>query len=318
MEENQFSKEEKFSIFVLSKSKSILGEKSKYLPPTRMTKLVFYIAEKVDFDLTRGWFKYGAYSPSAHAVSKKFAEENLENFNPPKELLVDANEEFGEMAYRINREIGRSWDFSKTSDKFYDWLYEHMAPESVRDIYRSHRSMKNHLDELLSVYGEENLISSDGFFEGKYRGFQETITEFNNNLSHVEDEDILDLFFDFTDLLEMETLKMKNAKPETRMKMKPLFEKLKDLYDIEGGGADIWLTLVPYEETLVGLRANKEKEEYENRVENVKPQLRSEIDFIKEKFDDVMPTREELRKEIKRLDEKMGGERKAIREVYSF
>ena len=59
--ENEFL-EDMFSIAVLHKAKELFGEKAKYLTSTRMVKLVAFVSDDVNFDLTMGWYRYGYYS----------------------------------------------------------------------------------------------------------------------------------------------------------------------------------------------------------------------------------------------------------------
>ncbi len=259
------SEEEKFSIVVLHNAKSILGEKSEYLRSTRMTKLVFYISQLIDFNLTRGWYKFGAYSPTAFKISKKYLEEeNLASFNPPQDVLKDAKTSLKDEIKEINSYLKRtSYKFRRGGEKFYKWIYENLAPLFVRDIYKSHRSLEKSFSDIFLKFDKLESDKFEADFNKEYRDIEEKITIYNRNLDHIKDNEILDLFFEFTDLLELGMLKVKNSEPESGGKTERFFKRLKDIYCSEN--PDIWLTIVPYKDTVTGPKAEEEKEKQKRR-----------------------------------------------------
>ena len=309
--ENEFL-EDMFSIAVLHKAKELFGEKAKYLTSTRMVKLVAFVSDDVDFDLTRGWYRYGYYSQNAYTVIKDYSEGNILNLDIPKEMIEKSLDKFSELLPKISDSIKNlKPDFIQDRNLFYDWIYETKAPEEFKGLYRSHRDFQDFFTRILTFFRLSKKFTSFDYVE---KWNQDTIIrDYYRHLNHLKDDEILNIFCDFMDLFEMVMLRMKNKNYLVNEDSFNFLERLKENYC--GSGNDLWTLLVPYSETLKGRRAEDEKICYREQCELVKAALPQKIEILTGYAEsmDLLPSIEEMEVEIKRYDSKE--ERMPLREI---
>ena len=97
--------EDMFSIVVLYRAKKLFGDNVTRLGLTRMVKLVSFVADDINFDLTRGWYKFGEFSPNAYTIAKYGSDGDLMSFELPKELVEVCLEELKEVSPLIDKSI---------------------------------------------------------------------------------------------------------------------------------------------------------------------------------------------------------------------
>jgi len=308
--------EDEFCIVVLSRAKELFGGKAKYLTSTRMVKLAAFVADDTNFDLTRGWYKFGDFSPSAYMITKDYSEDNLINLEPPKDLIYKSFEEFEELIPSIDNSIKKLEPFfvmDQTS--FYNWIYEVKAPNEFQSLYKLHRNFEEffHILSFVRVYRAFPKI----FYE-KFEILDTTITNYYNHLNHLENDGILNVFCDFMDLSEMVMLRIKNKDYHINEDCLIFLRELKETYcTSENSDYDLWTLLVPYSQTLVGMKAEVVKRWYRNKVDFIVGALPKKIEILREQaeFLDLLPSIEELEAAIKKYDSKE--ERLPLREIYS-
>ena len=298
--------EEEFSSLVLLCAGEVFDDREKtYLTPTRLVKLIVCVAEDLGFDITRGWYKYGKYSPTAYAVVRKyeppFLEPYLSYVEIPNEgeLLSKYYDLIGMIRESI-RKLKRY--FITTNYEFKNWIYRELAPTKYRGLYQVHQRFEENFDRLLKnleVGSDCNLAIEEMY---------NIIGEYYNNITHIDDEEIVGIFCDYMDLLEMLLLKIQKTK-KVNEAMLLLLKKLRELYCNE---EDLWKLLVPYLDTLEGANAEQEKEKYASKIQFLKAFLNEEIQTIKQTADryGLLPTLEEVREEIKSRFKKLPDSKK--------
>ena len=315
LSEVEFSEDE-FSIVVLYRAKELFGDNAKYLRLARMVKLAAFVADDVNFDLTRGWYKHGDYSPNAYMIAKDYSDGDLISLEPPKELANESFEEFKKLIPSIDDSI-KKWEpfFIKDQASFYNWVYETKAPEEFKGLYKSHRSIEQFFTPLLTFFRLPKAFQK--LFHEKFENLDTLITNYYNHLNHLKDEEILNLFCDFMDLFEMVMLRIKNKNYHVNEDGLIFLQALKETYCNSDSETDLWTLLVPYIETLTGRRAEDEKRWYRSKVNFIKEVLPIKIDILREQAEpmDLLPSAEELEHEIKKYNRK--GVRKTLRDTYS-
>jgi len=319
------TEEKMFSVAVLYAAKKIFGYKAKYLHATKMVKLVALVAENVGYNLTRGWYKYGYYAPSAYDVITEFAGKDaycLTSFEPPKDLVDSSFEKFGARVTSIENSIGDLEEFfvQKWKD-FVAWVYSELVPPEYKNFYLTHVEFKNFL-MMFTHY-----LKSPSVWRWQFDKFgprlANLVDRYNNALEHIKDESILEIFRDFMRLLELVELRIENKNFEIGDRELLFLEDLQQFYinkqTMEGAlfTKELWMLLIPYSETLVGNLADIEHENYIKKVEDTKEFLRPILSRLirRAKDLDLLPSIAELEAKIRRL----GGEytsRGFEREIY--
>lgn len=316
-EDKDFFLEDEFSIIVLHRAKKLFGDDAKYLRLARMVKLAAFVADDVGFDLTRGWYKYGEYSPNAYMIAKNYSDGDLISLELPKELVNGSLEEFKELIPLIDESIKNLKQFfvmDQTS--FYNWVYETKAPEKFKGLYKSHRSFEQLFLDILTF-----LRLPRAFPKLVYEKFEKIkdqdmlITNYYNHLNHLEDDRILNIFCDFMDLFEMVMLRIKNKGYHVNEDGLIFLQELKENYCDSDN--DLWTLLVPYSETLRGMRAEDEKRWYGSKVDFILGMLPKKLEIFREQAEsmDLLPSIENIEAEIKKYDSKEN--RTPLREIYS-
>lgn len=307
--------EEEFVIAVLSLTKETYGEDAKYLNSTKMVKLAALVADKMDYNLTKGWYRYGYFSPTAWEVVRTYTQPdftNLTTFNPPNELVTESLEKFKNEQNSILSKINEFKEyFVLRQQEFLDWVYEVTTPQEYRSLYLTHKNFEMHLDNFIRCVKAPQIFKQ--FLDKLIPRLEELVTQYHQVIKHIKDENILDLFYDFMDLLEMITLKITNKECLVNERELLLLDELKELYI--GDNVDIWLLLVPYNETLTGPVAELEKIRHAEKVSATKKFLEEFLEKLSNdaKELNLLPSAEELKEKIRRLE--YPG-RRPIREIY--
>lgn len=306
--------ENTFSILVLHCAKELYGNDAKSLKLTRMVKLVTFVADDVNFDLTWGWYKYGGFSKNAYLVAKDYSEGDLPSWDIPQERIEKSKEELRELLPSIEESIKNLKDyFTKDRNSFYEWVYGEKAPDQFRDFYKAHQSFYQQFRSILTSL--RSLESYPAYFGEKFKSLESAISNYYNHMIHLDDDEILNLFCDFMDLFEEVMLRIKSM--DYYIDSERLFFLGELFATYCGPKCDICTLLVPYGETVKGWRASKEKNWHKSNVELTKTLLPVIIDDLRKRAEslDLIPCIEELEAEIKNCDSKE--ERKTLRELYS-
>jgi hypothetical protein len=270
------------------------------------------------FDLTRGWYKFGDYSPSAYMIAKDYSDDNLISLELPEELVNKSYEEFKELISLIDDSINKMKPFFILNQvSFYNWIYEEKAPKEFKSLYKQHRNFEEFFPLLLTFVRLCKTLPKN-FYE-KFGNLDTIITNYYNHLNHLEDDTILYVFCDFMDLFENVMLRLKNKDYHINEDGLIFLQELKETYCKSGEGSecDLWTLLAPYSQTLIGRRAEKEKRWYRSKVDFIVSALTQKIEILREQAEslDLLPSIEELEAEIKKCDIKE--ERMSLREIYS-
>jgi len=313
---NEFYIEDSFCMAVLQEAKKLLGEDQKYLKLARMVKLVTFVADEVNFDLTRGWYKYGDYSPNAYSIAKDFSDEDLPSLDIPSELGQRSLKEFRDKISSIDGAIEKLRPyFIKDQTTFYNWVYRQKAPKEYRHLYLVHQDFSRYFLDFLKFLRLPTAFKDT--LDKNFKCINKIVTTYHNSIEHIEDEEVLSIFYDYMDLFEMVMLKTKNSDYHIGKEGMTFLENLNELYC--GTDNDLWTLLVPYEETLVGMGADDEKEWYRRKVHLTKPFVKENLELSGDQAEEsgLLPDAEEIEAEIKRCDSESGKERKSLREINS-
>lgn len=313
-----------FSIAVLHLAKKIYGDSAKYLQATRMVKLVALVADNVEYNLTKGWYKYGYYAPSTYDVVRKFAGKDtcsLLSFEPPSSMIDLAFEKFSKDTTDIQRIVDKLGEFFIIKwDDFIDWVYRWLTPEKYRNFYLTHVEFLNFL-KIFQHYLKNPEVWKSQFDKFGAR-IESLVTKYHGNLEHVDNVATLTLFYDFMDLLEMVGLRMENKQYAVEQDELSFLGDLTNFYIRQAGYEllmeDLWMLLVPYDKTLSGPLAETERSNHARKVKGAREYLERYLSqlFRKAKNLDLLPSIEELDIKIKKLDKKYP-DRRSLREVYS-
>lgn len=306
--------EDMFSIVVLYRAKKLFGDNVTRLGLTRMVKLVSFVADDINFDLTRGWYKFGEFSPNAYTIAKYGSDGDLMSFELPKELVEVCLEELKEVSPLIDKSIEK-WKpiFIKDQTSFYNWVYETKAPEEFKGLYKSHRDFEHFFSRLLIFFRFQKTSSKISIEKSDNQDM--IIRNFYRQVNHLKDDEILNIFCDFMDLFEMVMLRVRNKDCRINGDSLIFLQDLKENYCDSDN--DLWTLLVPYIETLKGRRAEDAKKWYRKKCESIKKVLPKKIESLTGQAEslDLLPTLEEMEVEIKKCDGEE--ERLPLREIYA-
>lgn len=276
---DHITQEDEFSIVVLQRAKKILGEKGKYLKLARMVKLVTFVSEDIGYGLTRGWYRYGDYSPNAYLIAKDYSDSDLATFEPLNEVAQKASERFQNQITAIDNHIRELASFFvKDQKNFYTWVYSVKAPEEYRGLYQTHQQFTEFLNFLDYLRTPGVLYQSN--LDARFETIEPLVTDYYDNVRYIKDKEILELFYAFMDLFEAVIVKIRKNRYRVKSQGFDFLWSLKDLY--YSSDWDLWSLLVPYSQTLTGMRADAEKERHQRRVSLAKLIVRSSLDDIYE------------------------------------
>lgn len=311
--------EEEFSIFILNRAKKFFNPtQQNFLGMTRMVKLIAFVAEDIEFDLTTGWYKYGIYpAVSFSEISSQFSgeeERKLTNLKVEKEIMSYVDSEFKDLKSEVDEAIKKYVPhFILDHFSFNTWVYSKKAPEEYSPLYLNHMQfgeLVNRFRPFVILHDKDIKLVGKGLKEG-YKTFGKYIYKQYENLAHIKDDEILDLFYDYMDLFEMFLLKLKKNRFSLPNYTSSFWEELGGLY--LRNTDDLWTLMVPYRETLKGPKKTSQKLWYDDKIKKTKKLVKREVDQLMDKAEsnNLLPSTKELQEEIKKKDYK------GIREIYS-
>jgi len=225
-----------FAFGVLSAAKELYGEDAKYIPKWRSIKLVCVVADKTEFEgIPRGWYKFGEYSFKVDSIIAPY-------FPRDGDSLLDANiPAFGlpnsAQIYRILRDLKNH--FIQKRDAFANWIHYEICPPPYNLFYKYNDEFAGILRHMLNQ-PNQTLIT------GHYRDrVGEIITQYNTSLRYVPKE-VLNVFFDFTDILE-DLLLVAKVRKINVSNLDEYLIQLKNVYENK-----IFPCLTPFENTVEG------------------------------------------------------------------
>lgn len=284
-----------FALGVLYIAKKAYGDDARYIPRTRAVKLVCLAADEIGFEaISRGWYRFGLYSFRVDSILSEIFKESLLDTEVPEVVLPEA------MKRNMERFVTSvKGQFKSTRDNFWRWIHYQIAPEVYRDFYRSHEEFLRAID--MAIDSPSRLYKSMG----------EVITRYNRSLQHVS-QDVLELFFSFTDLLE-DLLLVCKRRGADGSDVRQLLKELRELYVTR-----IYPSLTPFERSLKGADREHELRLFEDRRMKFCEEASKEIIRIKDRMrsSGLMPTLEEIDMEIaERLDEAGESELQELRSI---
>lgn len=227
---------ENFAFGVLSAAKKLYGDDAKYLPKWRSIKLVCIVADRVGFEgVPRGWYKFGEYSFKLDSIVAQYFPGNgysLLDANIPSFDLPNSSD-----IYKILKDLRKH--FIQKTEVFANWIHYEICPSPYNLVYR-------HNDELINIFEQMLNQPNQTLITGHSRDrVGEIITQYNTRLKYVPNE-ILNLFFDFTDILE-DLLLVAKARKISVSHLDEYLIRLKNVYENK-----IFPCLTPFEDTIKG------------------------------------------------------------------
>lgn len=272
------------------------AREKKYLGRTRLMKLVAFVADELDFPLTRGWYRYGYYAPvpnqqishlfEVHQTFEKFPcfqpECSEETWNTVKNVVSSLKPHF------VTNQI----EFDK-------WVHEEMAPAPYRKYYKYETLFYDKITHIRDV------ISSKGQFGSELSDFSDIVTDFERSLGFVENTQALELLHEYIDFWELLVLRIQNRGITSQMAS--LVSELVKIYH-----EYLRPALSPYEKTLKGTDAEQEKESFRRQVKSNLRSFREQMEFYKEwgKSQNLIATLEEIRDDLEQRTANWGEEKK--------
>ncbi|MEN4017034.1 MAG: hypothetical protein PQ975_00985 [Methanobacterium sp.] len=300
--------------YIINESQNVFSKKEqRYIQTTRLNKLIILVSKDLEQngviieDFVWGYYRHGFYSSTVEDYLKTSfgADFNLsqltqEQVNLPEEVTQMIN----------NCLLKLSQYFVRDRKAFFEWIYGEITPNEYRDFYLTNRELNNWFEEIKDDLMGGNLQMN--LFGRKDRNISGIISNYYFSLEHIEDEDILEIFRKFTDLIEFLSIKLNNNQSisQITIKVDSLFRIYKDIFAI----------LTPYIETLHGDRklVEQEKIKHKNRVQFYKKKLNKDLDELHEQFESegLIPTINELNKELLTLIKQLPADSPTIRELY--
>lgn len=231
-----------FAFGVLSSAKELYGHDAKYIPKSRSIKLVCVVADRTGFNgIPRGWYKFGEYSFKVDSIISPY-------FPSYGDSLLDARIPLFSLpnyaqVYRVLKDLKKY--FIQEKEIFANWIHYEICPHPYNMFYKYNDEFINILKQTLNQPNQTLITGHARDCVG------DIITQYNTCLKYVPDE-ILNLFFDFTDVLEDLLLVAKSRKISIS-NLEEYLVQLKDVYENK-----IFPCLTPFENTV---RGNGQEEE---------------------------------------------------------
>jgi len=302
---NHLTTERNFSALVLYEAKRLFSTRERLVIwRSRMEKLVAFVAENLKYNkLTRGWYKFGLYAPGALSVCNEFS--NLEDLVVP--TIIDSRE-LSDIKPLIKKSLLNFHDiFLRPNEDFYEWVYNR-SPKEYKSFYFSKMPFETHLYNFKRYFEARNNRE----LGEEYQIEIESVSKLYQNIKHINDNEILDLFHLYMDLLEMSLMKLKNDDFKKIEEKRIFLNNMDDAYKGECGLLEL---LVPFKQTLTGNNSEFWSEWADERIEKTKMSLPSKLDDLKRKAIslDLVPTMRELGEDAERLAH---GKRESLREIF--
>jgi hypothetical protein len=318
--------EKDFALVVLNEAQQIMGDKGKFLRKVKLNKLVSLVADKYGFDLTRGWYKFGLFSETIHDI---IPIGRLNEIVLDSSSLKEAYQKFDRKdIYKIDTYIRNIRDQTRiyNTNLFLNWIYSN-SPTEYRQLYGNHRKFLSHLNVLVKKPELEKVNENFKSIKCSYV----FLKKLEKTLHFIDDDLIWDIFIQFTDTLNLLSVKIDSPKKFAAVfqegNLNP-FDLLNGVYlssgniineeynllnldemEIEKG--DIWTLLVPYSETVTGMNKDEMIDRHERRKEKIKPTVDEKMRKIYRTLDEnkYLPTSEELKERLVKLKDKTSIER---------
>ena len=314
--------EEDFVLMVLARAKKIFSgsRSSTYFSETRLNKLACYVADKMNFDLTRGWYKYGIFSITAQKIIPKNV--NLNSLELNADQIKETYTKFRDPDIdKIDSSIRALRDkFIKEKWIFYNQLYTFEAPPEYKNLYRSNIRVVSNFKHFLNILGKEDIDK----VLNQVKEIKKSFLSVQKGMLFIERDEIWDNFIDYLDLLKMLFLKLERigyndrfAEFRSLFKLYILSESVEDEIDDILNIGDIWTTLVPYSQTVIGTFREREIKRHEKKLEYLIPHIAKQIDSLTDYYDEIglLPSIDEIREKIAVIDKK---ERWPVAEIFSM
>lgn len=296
--------ETEFTHAVLAAASEVFtADQKKCLGKTRLMKLVPFTADILQFPLTRGWYRYGYFAPTAHQCISNLLDtyQSFERFPNFRNVIKEEGmqDKFKEAVRSLKKY------FVMENDCFDKWVHEEMAPHPYRAFYEYETVFH---DKLVQIY---RSLSTDMALD--LSDFSNIMTNFEYSLSYIEDSKVLELLFDYVDFWESLVLRIR--KEGSTRTMEPFVTDLIRVYD-----EYLRHALTPYEQTLVGMNAEYERESFTRRKRRNVRQFEEELHFLESmaRRSSLTASLDEIRDELTQRTESWDEDRKeSFRKILS-
>lgn len=263
---NSLSERDFIHTVLAAASQIFTTREKKYLEKTRLVKLVAFTADRLDFPLTRGWFRYGIYAPGPSLIISSLLEnhgsfERFPDFRTPSE---------DKMWNQIkNAVVSLKPYFLKRPGDFDRWIHEEMPPPQYKAFYKYEPLFYKRLIRI------QNNISKNTQFKAEQSDLSDIITNLGHSIEYVEDREVLDLFYEYVDFWELLVLRIQ--KRGTTPQMKPIVSELIRIYE-----EFLRPALSPYEKTLQGINAEQERESFRRKIRTGLGKFKKDLEFYRD------------------------------------
>lgn len=266
-------------------SQIFTAREKKYLKKTRVVKLVALTADRLDFPLTRGWFRYGIYAPEANRIISSLTTnyggfENFPAFRTPcgKKTLDQIKDAV----------LALKPQFLKSTVGFDRWIHEEMPPAQYRAFYKYEPLFYK---ELIHI---RTIVLRNEQYSAELSSFSDIVTNLIHSLEYIENKDILDLFYKYVDFWELLVLRIQ--KRGTTSQMKPIVSELIRIYQ-----ESLRRALTPYVKTLMGTSAEEERESFEKKIRGDLGKFRQNLEFYRgmARSASLIATLDEIREDLR-------------------
>lgn len=140
----------------------------------------------------------------------------------------------------------------------------------------------------------QKIVSQNGQPEAELSNFGDIVTNLEHSIDYIENEEILDLFYKYVDFWELLVLRIQ--KRGTASQMKDTISELIRIYD-----EFLRPALSPYEKTLQGTNAEKERESFKRKIRTELGKFRDDLEFYRDmaRSNSLIATLDEIREDLR-------------------
>ena len=293
---NDFSESDFVYTVLAVASQVFTTREKKYLEKTRIVKLIALTADRLDFPLTRGWFRYGIYAPQTSLIISSLLKdhESFENFPDFKIRCRDKtwNQIKNAVIFLKPYFLKRTKDFDK-------WIHEEAPPNQYKTFYKYEGLFYKKLIHIQTIISQNSQIGAE------LSDFSEIITNLEHSLEYVENREVLDLFHEYVDFWELLVLRIQKRGITPRMK--PIVSELIRIYQ-----EFLRPALSPYEKTLQGTNAEQERESFRRKIKTGLGKFKNELEFYRNmaRSASLTATLDEIREDLREKTASWDKERK--------
>lgn len=293
---NDFSESDFVYTVLAVASQVFTTREKKYLEKTRIVKLIALTADRLDFPLTRGWFRYGIYAPQTSLIISSLLKdhESFENFPDFKIRCRDKtwNQIKNAVIFLKPYFLKRTKDFDK-------WIHEEMPPDQYKAFYKYEGLFYKKLIHIQTIISQNSQIGAE------LSDFSDIITNLEHSLEYVENREVLDLFHEYVDFWELLVLRIQKRGITPRMK--PIVSELIRIYQ-----EFLRPALSPYEKTLQGTNAEQERESFRRKIKTGLGKFKNELEFYRNmaRSASLTATLDEIREDLREKTASWDKERK--------